>query len=75
MSNNIQHQNQESQAQNFCYVRIFMLRRRFAAALLPRLEQHPRSHHKGAIGRVQTGDQRYPVLCYCQLGQELYVLS
>ena len=26
-------------------------------------EQHPRSHHKGATGRVQTGDRRYPVLC------------
>ena len=25
---------------------------------------HPRSHHKGATGRVRTGDQRYPVLCH-----------
>ena len=32
-------------------------------------EQHPRSHHKGATGTVRTGDQRYPVLCQCQLGQ------
>ena len=34
-------------------------------------EQRPRSHHKGATGRVRTGDQRYPVLCHCQLGQEI----
>ena len=31
---------------------------RFAAALLPRLfGTNPRSHHKGATGRVLTGDQ------------------
>ena len=30
-------------------------------------EQCPRSHHKGATGRVRTGNQRYPVLCHCQL--------
>ena len=24
-------------------------------------EQHPGSHHKGATGRVRTGDQRYSV--------------
>ena len=42
--------------------------RRFAAALLPRLfGTNPRSHHKGATGRVRTGDQRLPVLCHCQL--------
>ena len=34
------------------------------------LEQLPRSHHKGASGRVRTGDQLYPVLCHCQLGQD-----
>ena len=34
-------------------------------------EQRPRSHHKGATGRVRTGDQRYPVLCHCQLGQDI----
>ena len=46
--------------------------RRFAAALLPRLfGTNPRSHHKGATGRVQTGDQRLPVLCHCQLGQDM----
>ena len=45
------------------------LGRRFAAALLPRLfGTNPRSHHKGATGRVRTGDQRLPVLCHCQLG-------
>ena len=33
-------------------------------------EQHPRSHHKGATARVRTGDQQYPVLCNCQLGQD-----
>ena len=52
--------------------------RRFAAALLPRLfGTNPRSHHKGATGRVRTGDQRLPVLCRCQLGQDipLYWLS
>ena len=35
------------------------------------LEQNPRSHHKGATGRVQTGNQLYPVLGYCQLGQDI----
>ena len=56
--------------------------RRFAAALLPRLfGTNSRSHHKGATGRVletngfqfwrQTGDQRLPVLCHCQLGQDI----
>ena len=46
--------------------------RRFAAALLPRLiGKNPRSHHKGATGRVRTGDQRLPVLCHCQLGQDI----
>ena len=50
-------------------------------------EQHPRSrsHHKGATdhdaaanatggkpeGRVRTGDPRHPVLCFCQLGQDI----
>ena len=29
------------------------------------LEQRPRSHHKGATGRVRTWNQRYPVLCHC----------
>ena len=42
-----------------------------AAALLPRLfGKNPRSHHKGTTGRVRTGDQRLPVLCRCQLGQD-----
>ena len=27
-------------------------------------EQHPRSLHKGATGRVWTGNQQYPVLCH-----------
>ena len=30
-------------------------------------EQRPKSHHKGATGRVRT---EYPVLCHCQLGQD-----
>ena len=38
-----------------------------------------RSHHKGAAptrmqtqpARVRTGDRRYPVLCFCQLGQDI----
>ena len=48
------------------------LGRRFATALLPRLfGTNPRSHHKGATGRVRTGDQRLPVLCHCQLGQDI----
>ena len=48
-----------------------VLGRRFAAALLPRpFGMNPRSHHKGATGRVRTGDQRLPVLCRCQLGQD-----
>ena len=33
---------------------------------------NPRSHHKGATGRVRTGDQLLPVLCHCQLGQDIY---
>ena len=45
--------------------------RRCAAALLPRLVgKNPRSHYKGATGRVRTGDQWPPVLCHCQLGQD-----
>ena len=48
------------------------LGRRFAAALLPRLfGKNPRSHHKGATSRVQTGNQLLPVLCPCQLGQDI----
>ena len=34
-------------------------------------EQRPRSHHKGATGRIRPGDQRYPILCHCQLGQDI----
>ena len=46
--------------------------RRFAAALLPRLfGTNPRSHYKGATGRVRTGNRRLPVLCHCQLGQDI----
>ena len=50
--------------------------RRFAAALwLPRLfGTNPRSHHKGASGRVWTRDQRLPVLCHCQLGQDIPII-
>ena len=45
-----------------------LIGRRFAAALLPRLfGTNPRSHHKGATGRVRTGDQRLPVLCHCHI--------
>ena len=56
-----------------CIQRIFgRLGWRFAAALLPRLfGTNPRSHHKGATSRVRTGDQRLPVLCHCQLGQDI----
>ena len=48
--------------------------RRFAAAFLPRLfgtRKNSWSHHKGATGRVQTGDQWLPVPCHCQLGQDI----
>ena len=49
--------------------------RRFAAALLPRLFGiNPRSHHKGATGRVRIGNQRLPVLCHGQLGQDIPIL-
>ena len=49
-----------------------LLGQKFAAALLPRLfGTNPRSHHKGATGRVRTGDQLLPVLCNCQLGQDI----
>ena len=55
-----------------------MIGRRFAAALLPRLfGKNPRSHHKGTTVTVRTGDhwQRLPVLCHCQLGQEIHDLT
>ena len=56
----------ESRSCNFFFLR------RFAAALLPRLfGTNPRLHHKGATGRVRTGYQRLPVLCHCQLGQDI----
>ena len=46
-----------------------------AAAALGRRWQAPalapRSHHKEAIARLWTGDQQYPVLCHCQLGQDI----
>ena len=45
---------------------------RLAAALLPQLfGKNPRSHHKGATCRVRTGDQLLPVICHCQLGQDI----
>ena len=34
-------------------------------------EQCPRPHHKGATGRVRTENQQFPVLCHCQLGQDI----
>ena len=34
-------------------------------------EQRSRSHHKGATSRVRAGNQRYSVLCHCQLGQDI----
>ena len=34
-------------------------------------DQSPRSHHKGSTGRVRTGNQLYPALCHCQLGQDI----
>ena len=33
----------------------------------PQLYYHDREQHKDSNGRVRTGDQRYPVLCHCQL--------
>ena len=33
-------------------------------------EQRSRSHLKGTTCGVRTGDQLYPVLCHCQLGQD-----
>ena len=45
---------------------------RFSAVLLPLLfGTNPRSHHKSATCRVWTGNQRPPVLCHCQLGQDI----
>ena len=47
---------------------------RYATALLPQLFgnlKNPRSNHKGATGRVRTGNQLLPVLCHCQLGQDI----
>ena len=46
----------------------------FAAALITTTVQelHPRSHYKGgALSRVQTGDQLFPILCHCQLRQDI----
>ena len=40
----------------------------------PVREQRPKSHHKGATGWVPTVYQLYPVLCHCQLGQDIYCL-
>ena len=63
----------ERERQEACidHIDSYKIGRRFAAALLPRLfGKNPRSHHKGATGRVRTGDQRLPVLCHCQLGQD-----
>ena len=55
-----------------CKQRYFFFFLRFAAALLPRLfGTNPRSHHKGATGRVRTGNQLLPVLCHCQFGQDI----
>ena len=63
-----------------------IISRRYASAVVPHLkaaevrrsfmtttvrDQIPRSHHKGATGRFQTGDQPYPALCHCQLGQDI----
>ena len=51
---------------------------RFAAALLPRLFWTKVSGHTTRAppgpraGMVRTGDQRYPALCHCQLGQVLH---
>ena len=46
--------------------------RRFTTALLPLLfGKNPRSHHKGALWRVWTGDQQLSVLCHFQLGQDI----
>ena len=37
----------------YCYALVYMLGQRFSAALLPQLfGTNPRSHHKGATGRV-----------------------
>ena len=53
---------------------ILCLGRRFAA--LPELfGTNPRSHHKGATGRVRIGNQRLPVLCHCQLGQTRHLCA
>ena len=59
-------------AARFVLIVTVTLGRRFSAALFPRLfRTNPRSHHKGATGRVRTGNQRLPVLCHCQLGQDI----
>ena len=51
------------------------LGQRFTTALLPRLfRKNSRSHHKGTAGRVLSGDQLLPVLCYCQLGQDITII-
>ena len=54
------------------------VRRSFAAALLHRLfgNNCPRPPNKGATGRVRIGDQLYPLLCHCKLGQDIpYIIA
>ena len=49
------------------------VKRRFAAALLPRLFRNNVPGHttKAPPVGVRAGDQQYPVLCHCQLGQDI----
>ena len=37
----------------------------FIATTIREQRPGPMSLHKGATGRVRSGDQRYPVLCHC----------
>ena len=45
----------------------------FIRQRLPRLlgTKVPGHTHKGSTGRVRTGNQLYPALCHCQLGQDI----
>ena len=56
-------------AQGGCRILKAEVRRSFITTVTTVWEQRPRSHHKGATGRVQTGDQRYLVLCHRQLAK------
>ena len=47
------------------------IRRSFITTTVREQNLNRRSHYKGATCRVRTGNRQYPVLCLCQLGQDI----